>query len=113
MLCADSHGKEQDLVLALESLAADPAMAQHVEANGLCLRHGMMAMLTWETSAHRKWLRRVLTEQVRKLKSDVDEFLRKHDHRFRNEPPGPEADVNGRAVEFLLGPEAMAEEKGR
>jgi len=113
ILCADSRGKEQDLVLALESLAADPAMAQHVEANGLCLRHGTMSMLTWETSAHQEWLRRVLTEQVHKLKSDVDEFLRKHDHRFRNEPPGPEADVNRRAMEFLLGPEAMAEEKGR
>ena len=113
MFCVDSHGKEQDLVLALESLIADPAVAQPVAANGLCLRHGMMSMLTWKTAANREWLNRVLTQQVHRLKSDVDEFLRKHDHRFRNEPPGPEADVVRRALEFLLGLEATAEEKGR
>jgi hypothetical protein len=113
MFCADARDREKDLVVALESLISDLSIAEKVAANGLCQRHGQMALSAWKSPRSRNWLTQVLREQIDRLKHHVDEFLRKHDHRFRDEPPGPEADVVRRVVEFLLGPEATAEEKGR
>jgi hypothetical protein len=113
MFCADAREKEKDLVLALESLITDPAIADRVEANGLCQRHGRLAISAWNTVSGRDWVIQVLRRHLETLKHHTDEFLRKHDYRFREESPGPEADVVRRAVEFLLGPEATAEEKSR
>ena len=113
MFCADGWEKEKDLVLALESLISDPTIGARVEANGLCRRHGQMTFSTWKSDVNRDRLAQVLRAQLETLKHHVDEFLRKHDYRFRDESPGPEVDAVRRAVEFLLGPEATAEEKGR
>jgi hypothetical protein len=113
MFCADAREKEKDLVLALESLITDPAIAARVEANGLCRHHGEMAISAWKSATSREWAAQVLRGQLETLQHHINEFLRKHDYHFRDEPPGPEADVVRRAVEFLLGPEATAEEKSR
>ncbi len=111
MFCADARDKEKDLVLALESLMSDTSIADKVAANGLCQRHAQMALSAWKNPTSRNWLAQVLRKLLERLKHHVDEFLRKHDYRFRDEPPGPEADVVRRVVEFLLGPETTAEEK--
>jgi hypothetical protein len=109
MLCADSSGKEKNLVAALEALTTDAAIAERVEKDGLCQRHGTMALQTWEATEHREWLNQVLSRQRLEIKRLVDEFLRKHDHRFRQESAGPESDAVRRALQYLLGTEAAEE----
>ena len=56
----------------------------------------------------RKWLAEAIHRRTAELQKDLGEFLGKHDYRRRSEPPGREADVVGRAMEFLLGIESEA-----
>ena len=108
VFCREGRDREQDLIGALETLREDRDAALLLKRNGLCRRHSQSAMDTWKQVDARKWLAEAIHRRTAELQKDLGEFLGKHDYRRRSEPPGREADVVGRAMEFLLGIESEA-----
>jgi hypothetical protein len=80
-----------------------PGLADaYAQAEGLCLPH-LRALLIQADNAQ---ARTILTWQVavyRGLHEELSEFIRKHDHRFSQEPFGAEKDSWMRAVAALAG----------
>ncbi len=76
--------------------------AAYASAGGLCLSH-LRKLLTLADDAQARtvlaWQERIYRELIGQL----DEFIRKHDHRFRDEPFGAEKDAWLRAVAALAG----------
>ena len=105
MFCRDRRESEASAVDVLEKLQGDAELAAGIERNGLCLRHGLMAMERWKDGARREWLGGLLKHTASELREELREFLRKYDYRFREKPFGKEADVVDRAVKFLAGTE--------
>lgn len=81
----------------------DEALAvAYVNAGGLCLPH-LRELLALADDVQARtvltWQGKIYRELIRQL----DEFIRKHDHRFRDEPFGAEKDAWLRAVAVLAG----------
>ncbi len=76
--------------------------AAYAHARGLCLPH-LREILGLAGAAQARtvlaWQRAIYRELIAQL----DEFIRKHDHRFRDEPFGAEKDAWLRAVAALVG----------
>jgi hypothetical protein len=105
MFCRERREWEENAAGALERLLEDSELTAGIERNGLCLRHGQMALGLWGNPARRKWLTGLLVRTASGLREELREFLRKYDYRFGQEPFGKEADVVSRAVNFLAGTE--------
>jgi hypothetical protein len=103
MFCRELAAEEESLVRILEQLVEDEAFARRIAARGLCLPHLEKAIAEWEQAARREWLGQAARERIAELAHDLKEFIRKHEHRYRDEPIGREADVVRRAMEFLIG----------
>jgi len=83
-------------------LEQEELAAAYASAGGLCLPH-LREVLGMANDAQ---MRTVLGWQeaiYRDLIAQLDEFIRKHDHRFRDEPFGAEKDAWLRAVAVLAG----------
>ncbi len=106
IFCRESRDREKDLVLALESLISDPAVAATVRTRDFCQRHAGLAIQQWKGEQNRVWLGEVVTEQMAKLQSGLAEFLRQYDYQFRNERVDADSGAVERAISFLLGLEA-------
>ena len=79
----------------------------YAEGDGLCLPHLAMAL---EQVPDPKALERLVQPQLaryRAMLSDLSEYIRKCDHRFRSEPFGSEGDVWLRAMNALAGGAGM------
>jgi Family of unknown function (DUF6062) len=105
MFCRDSGEKELFLAEVLEELVEEKEFAEPLARNGLCARHGQMALQLWKDEAKRQDLSRRLRAQVSRLAGDLREFIRKHDYQYRQEPAGPEQDSVVRAIHLLVGEE--------
>lgn len=71
-------------------------------AGGLCLTH-LRAVLTLADEDQARTLQTRQVAVYRRLLAQLDEFIRKHDHRFRHEPFGVEKDAWTRAVAVVAG----------
>ncbi|MGC8782060.1 MAG: DUF6062 family protein [Anaerolineae bacterium] len=80
---------------------ADLATA-YAGAGGLCLPH-LREILSLANDAQARVLLAWQQRVYRNLIGQLDEFIRKHDHRFRDEPFGEEKDAWTRALAALAG----------
>ena len=87
----------------------DPAIAQsYIAAGGLCLPH-FTAALTHAGGAASTHLREWQATVYRGLRDELDELIRKHDHRFRSETiTEREATAWTRAVATVVGEDEPA-----
>ncbi|NLV73568.1 MAG: hypothetical protein GXY52_02615 [Chloroflexi bacterium] len=77
--------------------------AAYAAGEGICLPH-LIAVL--ERAGTEEEVRAIVGPQVvryRHMLSELDEFIRKRDHRFRHEPMGEEGDVWLRAMNAVVG----------
>jgi hypothetical protein len=90
-----------DLLLAYVD---DPQLAEaYAQGEGLCLPHFLQAI---ERAESQKMLEHLIGPQVaryRRMLDDLDEFIRKRDHRFRHEKYGEEGDVWLRTMNTIVG----------
>lgn len=103
IFCSEKRQKEQALVEVLEELSEEDEFAAPLKAGRLCLEHVQLALNTWKDSAKHEWLNAALRERSETLAADLQEFIRKHDYQFRDEPKGREQDSVRRSAEFLFG----------
>jgi len=105
MFCQDNADKETFLAEVLEELVEEPEFAKPLERNGLCVRHGQLALQVWKDHAKRDELFAQLKAQVTELSADLREFIRKYDYQYRDEPRGREQDSVPRAIRLFVGPD--------
>jgi Family of unknown function (DUF6062) len=103
IFCREGLEREQRLVELLEKLLDQEEFARALSAHALCFRHARLALTAWKQPGKRQRLSEILRIRCDQLVTDLSEYLRKQDYRFRDEPFGREADVVDRAVEFLAG----------
>jgi hypothetical protein len=72
-------------------------------SGGVCRAHFVRAMERGQGSAAAAWLACLQLERWSALDHDLEEYLRKQDYRFRDEPRGPEQTAPWRAVEQVAG----------
>lgn len=93
--------------LLASHLQDDDLYAAYAQGEGLCLPH---VLATLEQVADESSLERLIKPQVaryRLMLNDLDEFIRKRDHRFRDEKYGEEGDVWLRAMNAIVGGAGM------
>lgn len=102
--CTIGRGAEEDYLFLLLAHLDDPALqAAYAAGDGLCLEHLAQALPLVEDAAT---LRRLAQPQLVRYKAmlgDLDEFIRKRDHRFSHEKYGEEGDVWLRAMNAVVG----------
>ena len=87
----------------LEHLMDADVRERYARSPGFCLPHLSRALTREGPAADRAWLRTDAERRLRGLISELDEYIRKHDYRFRQEGFGDEKDAPERAVARLAG----------
>lgn len=95
---------EERHLATLRGRLTDPAIRERYRAaDGLCLPHLDRALRADDDGAH--LLAVAAVEQLGALVDDLDEYIRKHDYRFRTEVWQGEDNTPARAVERAVGTE--------
>ena len=106
--CEVGRGFESsNLDLLIAYLEDEDMFAAYSQGEGLCLGHLISAIERVEDGAT---LDRLIIPQVARyllMMRDLDEFIRKRDHRFRHEKYGDEGDVWLRAMSVVTGGAGM------
>lgn len=90
----------------VEHLGAADVRERYAASDGLCLPHVKRALeAAGGRSEDLAWLRRDAARRLGGLVGELDEYIRKHDYRFRHEGFGREEDAPRRAVERAVGEE--------
>lgn len=76
---------------------------RYARSPGFCLPHLSRALTRDARAADRAWLRTDAEQRLRGLIGELDEYIRKHDYRFRHEGFGEEKDAPERAVARVAG----------
>jgi len=84
-------------------LTDEPLRAALAQSPGLCAPHLLAALREVREIDHRRDLIALHREKYSALAADLAEFVRKTDHRYRDEPVGREADSWRRAVNMMAG----------
>jgi len=88
----------------LDELATNPARRDTFEASpGLCYGHFELVWNAAQSVEDRELILRVQQNAARSLLHDLREHVRKHDHKFRDEPKGAERDAWLRAIYLTAG----------
>jgi len=102
--CGIAHKAESNyLDLLIVHLDDEKLYDAYAQGEGLCLAHFIGAI---ERVEDKESLHRLIRPQVaryRLMLTDLDEFIRKRDHRFRHEKYGKEGDVWLRAMNAIVG----------
>jgi hypothetical protein len=72
-------------------------------SSGLCQPHLARALAAGGSGSDRSWLEADAARRLDGLVAELDEYIRKHDYRFRQEGFGAEEDSPQRAVERIVG----------
>ena len=106
--CDVSQGAEAEYLDVLLAHLDDKKLYDaYADGEGLCLVHLLGALERCEDEAT---MQRLVVPQVvryRLMLNDLDEFIRKRDHRFRGEKYGDEGDVWLRAMNVVVGGAGM------
>lgn len=95
------------LDLMLAHIEDDKLYRAYAEGEGLCLPHLISALGRVSDAEGFRRLVEPQIERYRVMLHDLDEFIRKHDHRFKGETFGEEGDVWLRAMNAVLGGAGM------
>jgi Family of unknown function (DUF6062) len=88
----------------LDELATTAIRRETFERSpGLCFDHFELVWDTAETTEDRELILRVQRNAARSLLDELGEHVRKHDHKFRDEPKGAERDSWLRAIYLTAG----------
>jgi len=79
----------------------------YASGEGLCLSHFIQALGSVEDEEGLRLLIEPQMDRYRLMLADLDEFIRKRDHRFRHESYGEEGDVWLRALNAITGGAGM------
>jgi hypothetical protein len=104
--CDQQRQAETYSVSVLTKLLTDVAWRERVATSeGLCVPHLRLAVTEAESEAIDQidWLLDDHRRRLARLLGDLKEYIRKHDYRFADEPPGAEADAFRRATALLAG----------
>jgi len=106
--CAIGQNAERRFIeLLLIHLRDERLYTAYQEGEGLCLPHFCQSL---ESAQDEESLRLLVAPQVKRYRlmlGDLDEFIRKRDHRFRHEEYGPEGDVWLRVLNVVTGGAGM------
>jgi hypothetical protein len=106
--CVISEQSERDYgQLLLAHLDDEKLYTAYSQGEGLCLRHLMVAMEAAPDEAAFRRLIEPQSERYRVMLRDLDEFIRKRDHRFQGEKYGEEGDVWLRVMNTIIGGAGM------
>lgn len=101
--CQDNEEREKHLVQVIKELIEQPTWSKMLEEAPLCLRHAVLALNMWGDSLSQERIREHFQGHLCQLTTDIEEFIRKSDWQYRNEPKGRERDAVFRAIEYLVG----------
>lgn len=87
----------------IESLTIPEFRDLYKESFGLCINHYRKTMEKLQDENIRNFLFDVQRSKMNKIMELLDEYIRKHDYRFVNEPKGEEMNSPRWAVEMLVG----------
>ena len=85
----------------LEHLGAPDVRERFAASSGLCLPHLSRALTG--SDGETGWLQQDAERRLGALVDELDEYIRKHDYRFRHEGFGTEEDAPRRAIERAVG----------
>ena len=87
----------------VEHLGETDVRERYAQSPGFCLPHLGRTLSRDSQGADRAWLRADAEQRLRGLVGELDEYIRKHDYRFRQEGFGDEKDAPERAVARVAG----------
>jgi hypothetical protein len=85
----------------LEHLAADDVQARYATSEGLCFEHLGRALEAAGSTA--RFLRQDMVRRLDRQLAELDEYIRKHDYRFRHEGLDAEREAPRQAVRRVVG----------
>jgi hypothetical protein len=102
--CQVVNEHEQHALETVLNSLDDEVFARRFEASfGICVPHLVRAAEGHRSHPGLVTLIEVQRGKQTRLMAELEEFCRKHDHRFRHEAWGPESDVWQRVIEVLAG----------
>lgn len=104
---AGVQAEKAAIEILLAHLDDERLYGAYAQGEGLCLAHFIQAL---EDVEDEETFERLVNPQVvryRRMLADLDEFIRKRDHRFRLEEQGEEGDVWLRAMNAIVGGAGM------
>jgi len=102
--CARRHAMDVTYVdMLLQKLHKDDLLSGFRASAGLCLPHLRLALQRMPDAATFERLKTAQIAIWQHLMAELDEFIRKQDHRFATEPLGDERTAWSRAVELVSG----------
>ncbi|GBC98782.1 hypothetical protein HRbin17_01296 [bacterium HR17] len=116
-LCEHAETWEQDTLAALLQALANPqtresAQQLYAETDGLCLPHLRCALLMTNENDVAAFLLQDANSRLQRLHDDLEEFCRKHDYRFHDEPMSESERCSWvRAIEAFVGKHAIPHER--
>jgi hypothetical protein len=99
----EAEAEERFRSTLLEHLAEADVRRRYAESAGLCLPHLARGLESGGRAEDLAWLRQDAAERLGAIVAELDEYIRKHDYRFRKEGWGEERDAPRRAVERAVG----------
>ncbi len=106
--CAIAATTEQDYIALLLAHLDDPKLHEaYAAGEGLCLPHLLAALRQVRDEETLQRLVAPQAERYRRMLADLDEFIRKRDHRFAHEKYGDEGDVWLRVMNVIVGGAGM------
>lgn len=102
--CAIAESAERACIELMVAHSADDKLsAAYAAGDGLCLPHLVRVLAAAPDAETCQRLVAPQLERYQAMLGDLDEFIRKRDHRFRHEKMGEEGDVWLRAMNAIIG----------
>jgi len=105
-VCTHLEAREMELADTLLAHLDEPGdlAVDYRASDGLCLEHFRLSLARALSPAQARTLLTVQQSIWQRLRDELGEFIRKKDHRFKDEPFGSEKDSWRRALEAISGP---------
>lgn len=88
----------------LDEIATNPGLRARFNGSpGLCFAHFELVWNQTQAEDEREFIGQVQREAAARLLSELSEHVRKHDHKYRHEPKGPERDAWQHAMFMTAG----------
>jgi len=95
--------EENQISSFIESLGETEFQEMYQESFGLCIPHFWKVLEATDDEASKAFLINVQRSKTERLSLLLEEYIRKHDYRFANEPKGEESQSPHRAIEMMVG----------